>query len=91
MTVVLTGSNRFTLFSVLPFHGNPLGLKLFEDFRDLIGFSEEEVASFPKIDDIKIEVGDYILKIIETELIRLKENGTITPEQDELYKIFIGK
>ena len=88
--VSLTGIDRYTLFGILPFHGESLYLKIVESFRNEIGFDEEDFPDWEKIDEETFEIGNMMAKFIIDQLIFLKESGIITPEQAVLYKKFIG-
>jgi hypothetical protein len=92
MTFKLSGVNRITLYSVVPFHGNtsPLNQGMFEELREDIQFNEKEASNYPDIEAIEVDIEDWVNKFICNELTRILGEGHITPEQMELYKIFVG-
>ena len=83
MEYKLSKEERTELISLLPFHGEIIYLKIFNDFRNHVGFTEEEVSEWEKIEVKVFEIGDNLRKqaILQLELINPR-----TDLQEELYQ-----
>ncbi|MFA5378036.1 MAG: hypothetical protein WC455_19955 [Dehalococcoidia bacterium] len=57
MEVKLSQEERLELTHILPFHGEAEYRKIFDDFRVLVGFTEEEISALGTGGEKKFQVG----------------------------------
>lgn len=94
---------RIALLSILPQEGNFVVLKIVNDLRNNLSFSEEEIKKFSIkqendlvtwdtsiLNEKDIQIGEKATDIVVDALKKLNDSGKLTMNHFTLYAKFIG-
>lgn len=91
MKITLSVVNRLTLFSILPLLMSEDLKDSFIDFFATVRLTEAEMAGYPDIASIDVEIDKNLNESISKTLTIMYETGKMTDDEVDLYKIFVGK
>ena len=98
----LTIQERIALLQILPKEGDFVTLKILQELRAVLGFSEEDYKTFEIVQEndrvswgkegvkeIELEIGDKAKEIIKDALSELDKNKKLQPEHFGVYEKFV--